>query len=222
MAIRGSPDRGDGGRRADTRHPGPQGHHDPVPQPPARRVLDRPRPRANEDEAIAALLHDAIEDGRPIAAAKATVSSFGDEVGRIVDGCTDADEDPKPPWFERKQAYMARLATDDRAILLVSASDKLHNARSIVRDLRAHGDKLWSRFNAPRECTLWYYRSLVIAYQQNVSHTPALVEELDRIVSEMEDLAGLHQETDSYRKAIASGEACRTWSTSIAAGQGQE
>jgi GTP pyrophosphokinase len=185
-------------------------------------VLDRPRPRANEDEAIAALLHDAIEDGRPIAAAKATVSSFGDEVGRIVDGCTDADEDPKPPWFERKQAYMARLATDDRAILLVSASDKLHNARSIVRDLRAHGDKLWSRFNAPRECTLWYYRSLVIAYQQNVSHTPALVEELDRIVSEMEDLAGLHQETDSYRKAIASGEACRTWSTSIAAGQGQE
>jgi GTP pyrophosphokinase len=175
---------------------------------------------ANEEEAIAALLHDAIEDGRPIDAAKATVKSFGEEVWRIVDGCTDADEDPKPPWFERKQAYIASLATEDRSILLVSGSDKLHNARSIVRDLRAQGDKLWSRFSAPRECTLWYYRSLVTAYQQNPNYTSALVDELDRTVSEIEVLAGLHLETEAHRMAIASGEACRMWSTSPAAGPG--
>ena len=169
---------------------------------------------ATENEAIAALLHDAIEDGRPIDVAKATVSSFGDEVRRIVDGCTDADEDPKPPWFERKQAYLARLATEDRSVLLVSASDKLHNARSIVRDLRDHGDRLWGRFTAPRECTLWYYRALVTTYRCNPSHTKALIDELDRTVSEIETLAGLHQETEAHRDAIASGDACGTWAAS--------
>ena len=120
---------------------------------------------ANEHEAIAALLHDAIEDGEPTEAARATVWSFGDEVGRIVEGCTDADTHPKPPWLERKQAYLARLAAEDRSILLVSASDKLHNARSIVRDLRNVGEDLWERFSAPTDQILWYYRSLVTAYR---------------------------------------------------------
>ena len=69
---------------------------------------------ANEDEAIAALLHDAIEDGRPIDTARNTVWGFGEEVGRIVEGCTDSDTDPKPPWRERKEAYLARLASEDR------------------------------------------------------------------------------------------------------------
>jgi (p)ppGpp synthase/HD superfamily hydrolase len=144
---------------------------------------------ANEDEAIAALLHDAIEDGKPTEAARKTVWNFGDEVGRIVEGCTDSDTDPKPPWLERKRAYLASLAGEDRSVLLVSASDKLHNARSIVRDLRAIGDELWERFNAPKEQTLWYYRSLVTAYRGNPEHTPALIDELDRTVTEMEALA---------------------------------
>jgi (p)ppGpp synthase/HD superfamily hydrolase len=144
---------------------------------------------ANEDEAIGALLHDAIEDGEPIDAARATVWGFGDEVGRIVEGCTDADTKPKAPWRERKVAYLARLATEDRSVLLVSASDKLHNARSIVRDLRTLGDALWDRFNAPKDQTLWYYRSLVTGYRANAAHTPALIDELDRTVSEMEVLA---------------------------------
>jgi (p)ppGpp synthase/HD superfamily hydrolase len=144
---------------------------------------------ANEDEAIAALLHDAIEDGKPTEAARKTVWSFGDEVGRIVEGCTDADTDPKPPWRERKDAYLASLATEDRSVLLVSASDKLHNARSIVRDLRAIGEDLWKRFNAPKDQTLWYYRSLVTFYRSNPEHTPALIDELDRTVTEMEALA---------------------------------
>lgn len=144
---------------------------------------------ASEDEAIAALLHDAIEDGRPTEAARTTVWSFGDEVGRIVEGCTDADTHPKPPWRERKETYLASLADKDRAVLLVSASDKLHNARSILRDLRSVGDDLWQRFNASKDETLWYYRSLVSAYRDNPEHTAALVDELDRTVSEIEQLA---------------------------------
>ena len=144
---------------------------------------------ATEDEGIAALLHDAIEDGQPTEAARATVWSFGDEVGRIVEGCTDADTHPKPPWRERKEAYLAGLAAEDRSTLLVSASDKLHNARSIVRDLRVVGEDLWERFSAPKDQTLWYYRSLVTAYRGNPAHTPALIDELDRTVTEMETLA---------------------------------
>jgi hypothetical protein len=145
---------------------------------------------ASEDEAIAALLHDAIEDGQPTEAARATVWSFGDEVGRIVEGCTDADTHPKPPWRVRKEAYLTRLAHEDRSTLLVSASDKLHNARSIVRDLRVVGEDLWARFSVQKDKTLWYYRALVTAYRGNPAHTPALIDELDRTVTEMEALAG--------------------------------
>ena len=144
---------------------------------------------ASEDEAMAALLHDAIEDGRPIEAARATVWGFGDEVGRIVEGCTDSDTDPKGPWRERKEAYLARLATEDHSVLLVSASDKLHNARSIARDLRVVGEALWDRFNATKDETLGYYRSLVTAFRANLAHTPALIDELDRTVSVIEALA---------------------------------
>lgn len=145
---------------------------------------------ANEDEAIAALLHDAIEDVEPIAAARATAWSFGDEVGRIVEGCTQSDVSDTRPWRERREAYLARLAGEDRSILLVSASDKLHNARSIVRDLRRDGESVWARFSAPPEETLWYYRSLVTAYRNNPAHEPTLIDELDRTVTEMESLAG--------------------------------
>ena len=144
---------------------------------------------ATEDEAIAALLHDAIEDVRPVSAVRATIGWFGAEVLRIVEGCTDADTDPKPEWRSRKEACIAHLAEADRAILLVSASDKLHNARAIVGDLRTIGDQLWSRFTGSRDGTLWYYRALVDAYRANPAHTPALIDELDRTVTEMERLA---------------------------------
>ena len=146
---------------------------------------------ADEVEAIAALLHDAIEDGEPTAAARATVWSFGPDVGRIVEGCTDADTHPKPPWRRRKEKYLASLTTRDRSTLLVSASDKLHDAHSIVGDLRGIGDRVWERFSASKQETLWYYRSLVTAYRANPAHTQALVDELDRTVTEMETLAVL-------------------------------
>ena len=103
---------------------------------------------ANEDEAIAALLHDAVED----AGGKPTLDMirirFGDAVADIVAGCTDAYVEPKPDWRPRKDAYLAHLANASASVRLVSASDKLHNARSILLDLRVHGPALWSRFTA--------------------------------------------------------------------------
>ena len=144
---------------------------------------------ANEDEAIAALLHDAIEDVQPTAKARAAVAEFGPEVLRIVEGCTDSDTHPKPPWLERKRAYIAEVAGRDAAILLVSAADKLHNSRSIVSDLRRFGAGTWDRFTGGRDGSLWYYRELVDAYRANPAHQPDLIAELDRTVTEMEALA---------------------------------
>ncbi len=141
----------------------------------------------DEDQAIAALLHDVIEDVEPAYIARAEVGDFGTEVLRIVEACTDTDVRPKPPWRKRKEAYIARLAHEDGAALLVSASDKLHNARAIVADLQRHGPALWARFN-PDSDQLWYYRSLVRAFRSNPNHQPALIAELDRTVTEMERL----------------------------------
>lgn len=144
---------------------------------------------ADDDQAIAALLHDVLEDVEPIEAARAEVAAFGPEVLRIVEGCSDTEERPKAPWRPRKEAYVARVPHEDGAIALVSASDKLHNARSILRDLRGHGDEVWSRFNAGREGQLWYYRKLVSAFRANSDHDPELVDELERTVIEIERLA---------------------------------
>src|SRR5450756_2232313 len=113
----------------------------------------------SENEAIAALLHDTLEDITPTKQARKTVRAFGDDVYGIVEGCTDGTPDKKgkkAPWRERKEAYIAALAHESRSILLVSAADKLHNARAIVADLRTIGDTIWNRFNAPKEDVLWY------------------------------------------------------------------
>jgi (p)ppGpp synthase/HD superfamily hydrolase len=144
---------------------------------------------ADEDEAIAALLHDAIEDVQPTEDARAAVAAFGGRVLHIVEGCTDSDQHPKPPWRARKQAYVDHLAEADASVLLVSSADKLHNARSVVADLRQSGQSTWDRFNGGRDGSLWYYRALVRAFRANRAHDVALVDELDRSVSEMERLA---------------------------------
>ena len=133
---------------------------------------------ANEDQAIAALLHDAIEDVEPTALARGAVARFGPEVLRIVEACTDSEPDQRPPWHERKERYLARLPDADGAVLLVSASDKLYNARAIVIDLRRVGSAVWNRFEGGRDDRLWYYRSLVEAFRANPASEPHLVEEL--------------------------------------------
>lgn len=144
---------------------------------------------ADEDEAIAALLHDSIEDVEPATEAREVVWSFGPRVGRIVEGCTDSDVHPKPPWRGRKEAYLRHVSEADASTLLVSAADKLHNARRIVSDVRREGPSVWARFAAPPDQLAWYYRSLVTAFRANPGHRPGLVDELARTVEELERLA---------------------------------
>jgi (p)ppGpp synthase/HD superfamily hydrolase len=141
-----------------------------------------------EEEVVAALLHDAPEDRGGEERLADIRERFGDEVASIVAGNTDTFEDPKPPWRERKERYVAHITHEPHGTRLVSAADKLHNARSILADLRSVGDELWQRFNGGKDGTLWYYRALVDAFK-SAGPNP-VVEELDRVVGEMERLAG--------------------------------
>ncbi len=142
---------------------------------------------ANEDEAIGALLHDAGEDVGGRGRIADIRHRFGDAVADIVDGCTDADVVPKPEWRKRKEEYIAHIHSASASVRLVSAADKLHNARAILRDYRIHGEDLWKRFNGGKEGTLWYYRSVVEALSQ--AERNELVQELDRVTSEIERLS---------------------------------
>jgi GTP pyrophosphokinase len=141
---------------------------------------------ADEDEAIAALLHDAVEDQGGQRTAEEIRRRFGDRVVEIVLGCTDADTIPKPPWRQRKEKYIAHVEHSSPSVWLVSGSDKLYNARSILADYRRLGDEVWSRFTGRKEGTLWYYRALVKALRDKAPL--ALAEELERVVSELEGL----------------------------------
>jgi len=140
-----------------------------------------------EDEVVAALLHDAPEDQGGEERLEDIRSRFGDEAAKIVAGCTDTYEEPKPAWRPRKEDYVARMASAPASVRLVSSADKLHNARSILADLRAVGDDLWDRFTGGKEGTLWYYRALVETYK--AAGANSLVEELERVVRETETLA---------------------------------
>ena len=142
---------------------------------------------ASENEAIAALLHDAVEDQGGDATAALIRKTFGTEVADIVLGCTDATVVPKPPWRARKEAYIAHVAYAPPSVRLVSASDKLHNARAILADYRTLGDDLWQRFNGGRDGTLWYYRALINTFRTAGGCAP--LDELDRTITELERLA---------------------------------
>jgi (p)ppGpp synthase/HD superfamily hydrolase len=142
----------------------------------------------DEDLAIAALLHDGVEDcgGEPML--KEVRRRFGARVAKVVDGCTDAYTDPKPPWRERKESYIARLRNEDKEMRLVSAADKLNNVRSIVSDYRAVGESIWSRFNGGREGTLWYYRTLRDEFLRDRPNR--ITRDLALAVDELERMAG--------------------------------
>jgi (p)ppGpp synthase/HD superfamily hydrolase len=141
---------------------------------------------ANEDEAIAALLHDAIEDQGGAATREEIRRRFGNTVTAIVDGCTDAEIIPKPPWRQRKEAYIATIPQASPSVILVSAADKLHNARSILKDYRTLDETVWERFKGGKNGTLWYYRAVVEAFIAR--GTTPLIEELERTVAELEQL----------------------------------
>ena len=142
---------------------------------------------ADEDEAIAAVLHDAIEDGGGPAAREEILGRFGQRVVQIVDGSTDTDQVPKPPWRQRKRAFIAQLASASPSVRLVVAADKLDNARSILRDYGRVGRSLWGHFRGGRDGTLWYYRAVVEALKH--AGTDPLVDELDQTVRRIEHLA---------------------------------
>ncbi len=114
----------------------------------------------DEDLAIAALLHDVVEDCGGAPMLNDVRRRFGRRVASVVEGCTDADSYPKPPWRERKEGYIRRLRSADADTRLVSAADKLNNVRSILTDHREIGQSVWARFQGGRDGTLWYYRAL--------------------------------------------------------------
>ena len=140
----------------------------------------------NEDEAIAALLHDAVEDqGGPKTREEIRIR-FGENVVKIVDDCSDTDKDPKPPWKERKEAYLEHLTHASQSTILVSAADKLHNVRSIIKDSRLEGEGVWDRFNGKKEGTLWYYRELIKTYKK--IGNSSIISELERAFDDLENI----------------------------------
>lgn len=141
----------------------------------------------DEEQAMAAVLHDAIED-QGAEQGPAIRARFGERVLRIVEGCTDADTVPKPQWRARKEAYIAHLDHAPPDVLLVSCADKLHNARAICTDLVTHGAAVFDRFNAGREGTLWYYGALAEAFGRKLPGP--LSRELDETVCRMATLSG--------------------------------
>jgi GTP pyrophosphokinase len=140
-----------------------------------------------EDEAIAALLHDAVEDQGGVETLMDIRLKFGSEVADIVDALTDSYIYPKPPWRERKEAFIASIRTASPAVIRVSLADKVYNARATLWDIRREGESGWDRFNGGKEGTLWYYRQLV---REFALHGPRnLLSELTRIVEELERIS---------------------------------
>lgn len=140
----------------------------------------------DEDLAIAALLHDVVEDCGGAPMLQEVRRRFGERVAKVVDGCTDSDADPKPPWRQRKQDYISHLKSADDDTRLVSAADKLNNVRSILADYRESGESIWSRFNGARDGTLWYYRALLDVFLRGQRNR--VVRELELAVTELEHL----------------------------------
>jgi GTP pyrophosphokinase len=147
-----------------------------------------------ETEAVAALLHDAVEDGGGPPMLAQIEREFGADAARIVAANSDSDTDPKPPWSERKRAYIDSIAHKQPDELRVSLADKLHNARSILLDYRSQGEALWSRFKMGQGLPVrMYYRALYDAFDARRDALgplalPAL-EELGRTIDEIDRLA---------------------------------
>jgi len=140
----------------------------------------------NEDESIAALFHDTVED--QWTTLEDIRRRFGEAVARIVDGCTDTDQYPKPPWKPRKAKYIENLRRAPSDVLLVSLADKLYNAKSTLIDLQERGDEFWTSFNAGRDDHLWYYQSLIQVYRANIRTRNWMLSELEDTVKKINAL----------------------------------
>jgi (p)ppGpp synthase/HD superfamily hydrolase len=140
----------------------------------------------DEDQIIAALLHDVLEDIREIDASEIE-ARFGPQVSGFVVALSDTTVFPKPPWKERKLAYLAQLRDKPAELKLISCADKLHNASTMLRDHAAVGDALFDRFTASREETLWYYTEVLAALKDGYEHP--IVGELEQVVTRLHQVA---------------------------------
>ena len=150
-----------------------------------------------EEMVIAALLHDAVEDHGGAARLEDIRQNFGANVARMVEGLSDTlaeDPDEKEPWEKRKQAYIDRLRNEPADVRLISAADKLYNARSILEDYRLIGPEIWKRFKRTRKLQLWYYTALLEVFKER---TMRIVDELERVVHELDALSAWEDELGS-------------------------
>jgi (p)ppGpp synthase/HD superfamily hydrolase len=137
-----------------------------------------------EAEAIAGLLHDSLED-QGSAQTKAEIrQQFGEEVFSIIEGCTESEIIPKPPWMERKERYLAQLLIGSPSVRLVSLADKLHNARSLLASLYQFGEEVWTYFKVGKDSTLWFYKALMPIYR--TIDRPWMVQEFEEVILELE------------------------------------
>jgi (p)ppGpp synthase/HD superfamily hydrolase len=150
-----------------------------------------------EDMVIGALLHDAVEDEGGLPRLRDIEANFGKGVATIVEGCTDSfeqDANKKQEWKQRKASYIERLRKEPQGVLLVSAADKLYNARAILQDYREVAGEIWKRFKRGRREQLWYFRELLNVYEDRGSNR--LVEELRRVVGELAELSADESEAN--------------------------
>jgi len=156
----------------------------------------------DEDMAIAALLHDVVEDCGGMPRLREIRRIFGARVAKMVEGCTDSFSDPKLAWIIRKKEYLQRLKHEDAETRLVSASDKLHNVRTVIADYRRDGESIWKRFSGGRDGTLWYYRALSDEFQRRKPNR--ITRELAIAVQQLEKTAGVKP-----RRALRKGRSGR-------------
>jgi (p)ppGpp synthase/HD superfamily hydrolase len=139
----------------------------------------------NEDECIAALLHDAAEDQGGEWVLHEIRRKFGKRVAGLVRDLSDTTEKPKPAWRKRKEAYLAHLEETDAAVLRISLADKLHNGRAILLDRAEIGEAIWDRFSVSKDESLWYYQSLAEIFARR--KPGPLADEFRRTVDRLAD-----------------------------------
>lgn len=141
-----------------------------------------------EDQFIGALLHDTAEDQGGKEMLERVRAAFGDTVARLVEWCSDTLEEVKPPWRQRKEAYIRRTAKAPEAVRLIVAADKLDNAKAILRDFREFDDEVFTRFTGGKEGTLWYYENMLKALESGWDHP--ILDELSEVVNTLLSEAG--------------------------------
>jgi (p)ppGpp synthase/HD superfamily hydrolase len=153
-----------------------------------------------EDMVIAALLHDTVEDHGGMARLADVEHNFGANVARMVQGLSDSlaeESNQKDPWEQRKQSYLDQLRGEPADVQLISAADKVHNARSILEDYREIGPEIWKRFKRGRGSQLWYFNELLCIFKR--SGTNRIVEELERVVDELTRISASGEDMETPR-----------------------